>query len=36
VTWGDYTWDEMMIGYIDYYEDAPVATRPTPITARRR
>ena len=35
VTWGDFTWDEMMIGYIDYYEDAPEATRPTPIAARR-
>jgi peroxiredoxin len=35
VTWGDYTWDEMMIGYIDYYEDAPPATGPTPVTARR-
>ncbi len=23
VTWGDFTWDEMMIGYIDYSEDAP-------------
>jgi peroxiredoxin len=22
VRWGDYTWDEMMIGYIDYYIDA--------------
>ncbi len=25
VTWGDYTWDEMMIGYIDYYHDGPTA-----------
>jgi peroxiredoxin len=23
VEWGDYTWDEMMIGYIDYYHDVP-------------
>jgi peroxiredoxin len=23
VRWGDQTWDEMMIGYIDYYLDAP-------------
>lgn len=23
VRWGDYTTDEMMIGYIDYYEDEP-------------
>jgi peroxiredoxin/mono/diheme cytochrome c family protein len=23
VRWGDYTWDEMMIGYIDYYIDVP-------------
>jgi peroxiredoxin len=35
VTWGDYTWDEMMIGYIDYYEDTPAASRTAPITARR-
>jgi peroxiredoxin len=25
VTWGDYTWDEMMIGYIDYYHDGPTS-----------
>ena len=36
VTWGDQTWDEMMIGYIDYYEDAPAATRTTPIAATAR
>ena len=24
VRWGDQTWDEMMIGYIDYYPDATV------------
>ena len=35
-TWGDQTWDEMMIGYIDYYEDAPAATRTTPIAAQTR
>lgn len=23
VRWGDYTWDEMMIGYMDYYIDVP-------------
>jgi mono/diheme cytochrome c family protein len=23
VRWGDQTWDEMMIGYLDYYEDRP-------------
>ena len=22
VLWGEQTWDEMMIGFIDYYEDA--------------
>jgi peroxiredoxin len=36
VTWGDYTWDEMMIGYIDYYEDARATAHSTPIAARRR
>ena len=25
VLWGEQTWDEMMIGFIDYYEDAPIA-----------
>jgi hypothetical protein len=24
VLWGEQTWDEMMIGFIDYYEDAPI------------
>jgi peroxiredoxin len=23
VTWGEQSWEEMMIGYIDYYEDGP-------------
>jgi peroxiredoxin len=26
VRWGDQTWDEMMIGYIDFYDDAPAAS----------
>jgi thiol-disulfide isomerase/thioredoxin len=26
VLWGEQTWDEMMIGFIDYYEDAPITT----------
>lgn len=26
VRWGDQTWEEMMIGYIDYIPDVPVAT----------
>ena len=25
VLWGEQTEDEMMIGFIDYYEDAPIA-----------
>ena len=25
VVWGEQTEDEMMMGYIDYYEDAPIA-----------
>lgn len=25
VVWGEQTWDEMLIGFIDYYEDAPIA-----------
>ena len=25
VTWGEQTWDEMMIGFIDYYEDTRIA-----------
>ena len=24
VLWGEQTWDEMMIGFIDYYEDQPI------------
>jgi peroxiredoxin len=36
VTWGDLTSDEMMIGYIDYYEDAPGTVRLPAVEARRR
>ena len=25
VTWGDQTFEEMMIGYIDYVDDEPIA-----------
>jgi hypothetical protein len=25
VTWGDQTFEEMMIGYIDYYDSDPIA-----------
>jgi hypothetical protein len=28
VTWGDQTYEEMMIGYLDYYRDAPAAPKP--------
>jgi mono/diheme cytochrome c family protein len=37
VTWGEQTWEEMMIGYIDYYEDAPTppAAQPRMIEAHR-
>ncbi len=30
VRWGDQTFEEMMIGYIDYYKDEPVAAKPEP------
>ncbi len=26
VRWGDQTWEEMMIGFVDYYYDVPVKT----------
>ena len=29
VGWGDQTWDEMMIGYIDYYQKVPTETAAT-------
>ena len=32
VLWGEQTWDEMMIGFIDYYEDEPGGA--APISAR--
>jgi hypothetical protein len=28
VTWGEQSWDEMMMGYFDYYEDEPIVPRP--------
>ena len=28
VKWGDQTSEEMMIGYIDYYDAAPIGTAP--------
>lgn len=35
VRWGDQTWEEMMIGYIDYMPDVPVETvAEVPSTAR--
>jgi hypothetical protein len=40
VRWGDQTWDEMMIGYIDYYEDraasGPLARGPVDPGEHRR
>ena len=33
VHWGDYTWDEMMIGYIDYSLDQPTRARSPRRTA---
>jgi hypothetical protein len=36
VRWGDQTWEEMMIGYVDYVPDAPVeATAPKPIASNQ-
>ncbi|MBV8270389.1 MAG: hypothetical protein JO252_29025 [Planctomycetaceae bacterium] len=32
VRWGEQTYDEMMIGFIDYYEDTPIS--PTPVAPR--
>jgi peroxiredoxin len=26
VQWGEQSWDEMMIGFIDYYDDAPISS----------
>jgi hypothetical protein len=26
VKWGEQTWDEMLIGYLDYIEDKPIQT----------
>jgi peroxiredoxin len=28
VRWGDQTWEEMMIGYVDYMDDAPAPNKP--------
>ena len=35
VLWGEQTWDEMMIGFIDYYEDAPIPADSTTRSAGR-
>jgi peroxiredoxin len=35
VTWGEQTWEEMMIGYIDYYEDARPTSLPPTLESRR-
>ena len=34
VTWGDQTWEEMMIGYIVYVDDEPVSARTSQAPAR--
>jgi peroxiredoxin len=34
VTWGDQTWEEMMIGYIVYADDEPVSPRTSQASAR--
>ena len=34
VRWGEQTFDEMMIGYIDYVEDKPVDPRRSPDPRR--
>ena len=34
VRWGEQTFDEMMIGFIDYFEDTPIT--PTPLALRSR
>jgi peroxiredoxin len=36
VTWGDQTFEEMMIGYIDYVDDAPIAAAAPRTTAAPR
>jgi hypothetical protein len=28
VRWGDQTWEEMMIGWLSYYVDAPQSAKP--------
>lgn len=35
VRWGEQTWDEMMIGYYDYRDDAPIAARDPGDRVRR-
>jgi hypothetical protein len=35
VKWGDQTFEEMMIGYIDYYRDAPAAAKAASVPASR-
>ena len=34
VLWGEQSWDEMMIGFIDYYEDEPISSG-AKLSARR-
>ncbi len=35
VRWGDQTWDEMMMGYVDYYEEDDPPPPPAAVVARR-
>jgi peroxiredoxin len=35
VTWGEQTWEEMMIGYIDYHEDTPATDRSMMLEAHQ-
>ncbi len=36
VSWGDQSWEEMMIGYVDYYVDGPIPAAPAVVSARGR
>ena len=36
VSWGEQSWEEMMIGYIDYYDDGPVPGASAVVSARDR
>jgi Copper type II ascorbate-dependent monooxygenase, C-terminal domain len=35
VSWGEQSWEEMMIGYIDYYEDGPITDKESAGTYRQ-